>query len=385
MIKLLEQDFNIQSPEELHWLLREHYEARQAAVLEKLSQVLASATLTNGQQVETLETTIARRCKSAHCIAVSSATAGLTLALKVVLEDRRGKVAAPAFSFNATVLAPIWNNRRVLCLPVSPKHFNLCADALEAALKKEPVAAVIAIGVAGNLSGLKTVGEAARRAGVPFILDAAPCLGAEIEGTTLGEIADAAVISLSSRKVLPAGEGGLVLTDSPELADRLRQLRVYGSTNGFYCVEQGINARLSEIHAAVALGYAEALDEVLQRRREWAENLCDALKKIDFIELQQVEAGVTPAWNDVVLKVPAQFRDVIVAELQKIGVQAVPFYHPLIYRHQAFAESCEAQLQGQEEIMDELSESVIAVPVISTFGARHREAIANVFYRYLSA
>lgn len=367
----------------LAWPAREYYSEYRAAVMDRMARALGSSPATNGVQVAELEGEIARRTGARHCVAVASATAGLTLALRHVLQGRTGPVAAPVLSFNATVLAPVWNGRRVCCLPADTGHLNLCAGALRHAVAARPIAAITAIGVGGNPSSLAELGRVARESGVPFILDAAPCLGAQISAGALSAIADAAVISLSSRKVLPAGEGGLVLTDRDDLASALRRARVYGSTNGFFCVEPGWNARMSELHAAAALGALPGLDPVLRRRSDWALALRRTLSEIPGVRLQAIDPAVTPAWNDVIAAVPPAARDAIVLLLQDLGIPAVPFYSPLIHRHPAFAPSCDPDLGDRASEMDDLAASLVAIPVLSTLAGDEAAAVAGVFARML--
>jgi dTDP-4-amino-4,6-dideoxygalactose transaminase len=362
----------------LDWPLREYYDPARTAVLKQLAAALEAARLTNADLVARLEMEIAARTGAPHCVAVASATSGLILATEALTEGREGDVIIPTFAFNATILAPLWSGRRAICVPVDPGHFNLCARSLEPVLYDRRVAAILAIGVAGNPSGLAAVAAQARAANIPFIVDAAPCLGA------VGALGDAAVISMSPRKLLPAGEGGLILTDSEELALRLQRMRQYGSTNGFHCIEKGLNARLSELHAAVALGCIAHLDRVLAHRVAYAESLRTELGKIPGVSVQLVERGIAPAWNDVVVRVPALRRDALVRALRSLGSEAVPFYDPPVHRHPAFRGHCIVELDGRDEQQNALFREAVGLPVLSAFGAAHRDAITATFRNVLN-
>jgi dTDP-4-amino-4,6-dideoxygalactose transaminase len=250
---------------------------------------------------------------------MASATSGISLALKALVGDRPGVILGPHFAFNATVLAARWSGRPYVGLPVDRATFNLCPKAVREALQSRDVAAILAIGVAGNPAGLKGVEEAAVEAGAPFVVDAAPCLG------SVGALGDATVISLSARKALPAGEGGLVLTRSAPLADRLRRLRQYGSLDGYYCVEAGLNARMSELHAAMALGCLPELGNTLGRRRAFAEASRGALCAVPGVAVQCVSPAEPPAWNDVLFRVRETARGTVVRRLRGLGLEAVTF------------------------------------------------------------
>jgi len=365
----------VTSGDALEWPQREHYADRRAAVLELVGTALKAARLSSGELVARLERELAAWTGARCCVAVASATAGLMLALRALAGGREGAVAVPCFAFSAAVLAPVWAGRRVIALPVDPGHFNLCPEALAAALAAHDLAAVVAIGVAGNPSGLADVADVTRAAGVPLVVDAAACLGA------VGVIGDATVVSLSARKALPAGEGGLVLTGSPELDAALRRLRQYGSRDGFYCEEAGLNARLSEVHAAVALACLPGLDATLRGRIAFAEALRGALAAQPGVRVQAVGPGVRPAWNDVVVRVPAPVRAAVVAALRAAGVDAVPFYSPPPHEHPALRALVTLDLQGRDDEQAALAAETVGVPVMAGLGAEHVEAIVAAFDR----
>jgi len=358
------------TPARLDWPLREDYADRHGAIVERVARALGDRRLTNAAQVEELERAMAERTGAPFCVAMASATSGMILALKALVGDRPGVILGPHFAFNATVLAALWSGRPYVGLPVDPATFNLCPKAVDEALQTREVAAVLAIGVAGNPAGLKCVEEVAAKAGAPFVVDAAPCLG------SVGALGDATVISLSARKALPAGEGGLVLTRSSSLADRLRRLRQYGSLDGYYCLEAGLNARMSELHAAMALGCLPGLDNTLDRRRDFAEDLRGALRALPGVTIQRVMAGEPPAWNDVLFRVSATVRETVVRRLRGLGLEAVTFYSPLVHAHPAFA-GMEVDWQGREEEQSLLASEMVGAPVHSGFGPDHVEAIAS--------
>ncbi len=365
----------VRGSEALEWPLREHYTDRHEAALELVAGALRGDRLTNADLVARLEREIVSLTGARCCVAVSSATAGLMLAIRALTRGRGGAVLVPCFAFGAALLAPLWAGRRVIALPVDPGHFNLCAKAVTSALASHEVAAVLAIGVAGNPSGLAAVAEVTRDARVPLVVDAAACLGA------VGVIGGATVISMSARKALPAGEGGLVLVDSPALDDSLRRLRQYGSRDGFFCVEQGLNARLSEVHAAVALAYLGDLLATLDKRISFACELRAALAAQAEVAVQAVDAAARPAWNDVVVRVPAATRDELVGALRALGIEAVPFYSPPAHEHPAFRDAVTVDLQGREDEQAALAGETVGIPVLAGLGERHREAIVSVFAR----
>jgi dTDP-4-amino-4,6-dideoxygalactose transaminase len=297
---------------------------------------------------------------------MASATSSLLLAVRA-LAAGDGTVAVPAFGFPSAALAGVWNSRRVAFVDTDDATFNIRLDALDEILTSQEIGCVVAIAVAGNLSGIPAVYQRCRASGVPFILDAAGSVGHNQE--TLSDFADAVVLSLSSKKALPLGEGGVVLCRSSKLRDRLRQLRVYGygRLDGFELAQLGLNARMSEFTAAIGNASIEFLPRVLARRRALSEMLRMSLVRAGM-RSQHVESESLSCLSEVVSL--TKDRDRVCAELRRRGVDAVPFYHPILSDQAPFHD------QGHKvEIARELAQESLGIKVFSTWTEQHVEQI----------
>jgi dTDP-4-amino-4,6-dideoxygalactose transaminase len=187
------------------------------------------------------------------------------LSIQALTDARPGPVVLPSFTFSASGHAVVWNGRTPQFVECDATTFQI--DLEHAAANLEGAAALLATHVFGAPCNPEGVVRLARAHGVPVVFDAAHALGSLADGRPIGGFGDAEVFSLTPTKVLVAGEGGLVATRDAGLAKSLRIGRDYGNPGDYNTQFVGLNARMSEFHAAMALESLEMFDETLERRR----------------------------------------------------------------------------------------------------------------------
>jgi dTDP-4-amino-4,6-dideoxygalactose transaminase len=216
----------------------------------------------------------------AYCTPVASGTLGLMVALAGLLEDRAdGAALMPAFTFIATPQAAVWAGLRPLLHDSDPDHWHLDPEGLEATLRRGGGArvaiAVSAFGTPPPVEARVRWETACRDAGVPLIVDSAAAFGAIGEdGTPVGAQGDVEVVSFHATKPFAIGEGGAVFTRDRELHERIQREVNFGfRPDHSVATGLGLNAKMSEIHAATALAVLDEYDDVLERRRRAAADL----------------------------------------------------------------------------------------------------------------
>ena len=216
----------------------------------------------------------------AYCTPVASGMLGLMVALAAVLGDRRGGVAPmPAFTFVATPQAALWAGLRPLLHDSSPTHWHLAPELLEATLARgvdvRVAIAVSAFGTPPPADVRERWEIACRTTGVPLIVDSAAGFGAVGEdGTPIGCQGDVEIVSFHATKPFAIGEGGAVFTRDPELHQRIEREVNFGfRPDHSVAIGLGLNAKMSELHAATALAVFDEFDRVLDRRRAAAADL----------------------------------------------------------------------------------------------------------------
>jgi dTDP-4-amino-4,6-dideoxygalactose transaminase len=236
------------------------------------------------------------------CVPVSNATLGLLVAIAAV--RNRGPLGAsealvPSFAFAASAQAVAWNGLAPVFVDVAPDHWHLNPAALEAALESRQgrvavVIALSALGVPPPAAVRRRWETACRQAGVALVVDSAAGYGALAEdGVPIGAQGDAEVVSFHAVKPVTAGEGGAVFCRDEELADEIAHLANFAFDTAHRVTRiDGLNAKMSEPAAAIALASLDELDESLAIRRMLAAELIAALPD-DFTPQAGHERGTS--------------------------------------------------------------------------------------------
>jgi dTDP-4-amino-4,6-dideoxygalactose transaminase len=220
----------------------------------------------------------------AYCVPVASGTLGLMAALAAVLDmpgqgHRRSAALMPSFTFLATAQAAIWSGLRPRLIDIAADDWHLDPALLERALVGgQDLGAVLAVSAFGTPPPPDTRQRwerACRQAGVPLIVDSAAGFGAvAADGLPVGAQGDLEVVSFHATKPFAIGEGGAVFTRDRALHERLELAVNFGFTpERTVGLSRGLNAKMSELHAATALAVLDRLDEILEQRRRAATSI----------------------------------------------------------------------------------------------------------------
>jgi dTDP-4-amino-4,6-dideoxygalactose transaminase len=306
-------------------------------ILADVRAILDSRVLTKGPYVEELEARAAAYLGVRHCVAVSSCTAGLMLLLRAA--DLEGEVVVPSFTFPATVHPVVWNGLSPVFCDVSPDTLTLSPEAAAEAAGRY-TSAIVATHTYGTPCRIEALAEVAASRGLRLFFDAAHALGAWHGGLPVGGFGDAEVFSLAPTKLVIACEGGLIATDDAALAGRCRIGRDYGNPGDYDCRLVGLNARMSEIHAAVALASLDGLDERIDRRNALAATYREALAGIPGLRFPEVLAGDRSTYKDFTILVdPEEFGLDAVRLGRALGAQGVEtrrYYAPAVHTMEAY-------------------------------------------------
>ena len=293
--------------------------------------------LTKGPLMHALEEQVATRLGVAHAVAVSSCTSGLMLVFQAL--DLGGPVVLPSFTFSASAHAVAWNGAEPSFADCNPRSFQLDPD--DASQRLADAGALSATHVFGAPCPAEQLAKIADHAGIPLVLDAAHAFGATRNGRPVGAFGTAEVFSLSPTKVLVAGEGGIVTTGDDGLAEAVRMGRDYGNPGNYDSRFAGLNARLSEFHAAMALESLADLDEHLAARRRLAQRYRAGIAEIPGIRVQEVDHGDESTYKDFTVILDEERYGLscraLVAALRADGIDTRRYFFPPVHLHQAYA------------------------------------------------
>lgn len=312
-----------------------------AEAIEAARRVLVSGWLSSGPRVSEFERAVADYVGTEHAVACSSGTAAIELAYAALGLERGDEVAMPSLSFVAGAnVARLRGLEPVFCDVVSDQDLTIDPGSLERQVTDRTRAVVLM-----HYGGHPCSGEvlaAARRSGLRVIEDAAHALGAEGGPGHCGSWGDAACFSFFANKNLPLGEGGMLTTDDPDLAERALRLRSHGMTSATWERHTGAatsydvrapgqNFRFDEARAAMGTAMLPRLEDWNRRRGSLAARYRDRLEAIGGVTMPfgRRPSDERSAHHLAVAVLPAGVdRDAVAADLREAGIQTSVHYPP---------------------------------------------------------
>jgi dTDP-4-amino-4,6-dideoxygalactose transaminase len=324
--------------------------------------------LTNGVVVRELEEAVCGQTGAPYAVAVASCTAGLMLTYQALGVGPGQRVLLPSFTFAASAHAVHWTGAEVDFIEVTDERASADVDDISARLHAaDGVAAVSATHVYGHPAEVERLGELGQQHRVPIVYDAAHALGSRRAGRPIGTFGTAEVFSLSPTKVVVAGEGGIVTTSDGSLAEAIRLGRDYGNPGDYDCRFPGLNARLSELHAAVALASLAGVEGHVDRRNELVERLDSQLHDVPGLRSVRPAEEDRSTFKDLTLVIDADAFGLSAAQLQSALAQeqidSRRYYSPPIHRQRAYEHDWSHPRPLR--VTDLLAEQVLSPPLWS--------------------
>ena len=279
---------------------------------EAVMEVLDSRWLTTGQKSVAFEEAVRDRVGSAHAVAVNSATAALHLILEALGIHSGDEVIVPTYTFAACGEVCRYLNARPRLADVDPVTFDLTAETIEPQLRPE-TKAIMVVHYGGRLANMEPILELARSRGLAVIEDAAHALPCSRSGRAAGTWGTAGALSFYATKTVTTGEGGMVITDSAEIADRARLMRLHGMSRDawkrysgggswYYEIEDaGFKYNLTDLAAAIGLVQLDRAEAMRGERERVARRYGRAIESAGIGELVELPAAPGPdevhAWH----------------------------------------------------------------------------------------
>ncbi|MDL2259348.1 DegT/DnrJ/EryC1/StrS family aminotransferase [Deltaproteobacteria bacterium OttesenSCG-928-K17] len=316
-----------------------------------LKEPLASGWLTQGPKVRAFEEAFARRHQTAHALAATSCTTALHLALAAIGIKPGDRVIVPSFTWIATANVVEYCGATPVFCDSGLDDYNLDPAALADILGKELKAgrrpkALIAVHLFGLMADMGPIMDLAGEHGLTVIEDAACAAGAAWQGRAAGSLGAIGCFSFHPRKIITVGEGGMCLTNDPELAEKMACLRSHGASVSEeqrhgggrpYLLPDfnvlGFNYRMSDLQGAMGLTQLAKLDRLIAQRRQAAAFYQKRLEHKAGLILPRARAGFDHSWQSYVVRIdPAvsqTSRDEIMAGLEEAGIASRPGTHAI--------------------------------------------------------
>lgn len=320
------------------------------------NEVLESGWYVLGRQVKEFETRFAAYCGSPYCVGVANGLDALNLALRAFQFEKGSEVLVPSNTYIATILSIVENGLKPVLVEPDLATYNINPALLEEAISPK-TKAIMVVHLYGKMCDMEPVMAFAKKHKLKVIEDCAQSHGARYKNKLSGSFGDYAAHSFYPTKNLGAlGDAGAVTTQSPELADKIRVLRNYGSEKKYYNDVVGVNSRLDELQAALLLVKLNHLDRITSHKRLLAGLYLKGLKP-DFITPQ-----VHPDYFDVyhIFNIRHSKRDALKEYLQNKEIKTEIHYPVAPNKQKAMIGILDQQ---STPIAEQIHQTTLSLPI----------------------
>ena len=354
------------------------YQTIRDEVRSAVDRCFESQTFILGDEVAELEKEIARYCDSQFAIGCASGTDALILALLAADVQPGDEVITSPFTFFASAGAIHRIGAIPVLVDIEPESYNIDPLKVEQAITSR-TAAIMPVHIFGQCAEMEPLWRLSSAYDIPLIEDSAQAIGAEYRGRRTGVLGTIGCFSFFPTKNLGgAGDGGIMTTDDPEIAARLKRLRVHGDVGGYNHVEVGFNSRLDALQAAVLRVKLRHLDSWTEGRARNAERYCQLIEANGLSDVVKVPAVLPDrrhVFNQFTTRVVGNHRTTIMKSLkeQQIGCAV---YYPIPLHLQ----KCFAYLGYQPGDLPEAERAcaeVMSLPIYTELPAAHLERVVE--------
>lgn len=301
--------------------------------------VLKEGRFIMGPNVKAFEQEVADYLQVKHAVALNSGTDALVLGVHALGIQPGDEVITTPFTFFATAEAVSHFRAVPVFVDIDPRTFNIDIAKIEEKITPR-TKAIIPVHLYGQAVNMEPVLKLAEQYGLKVLEDVAQAFGGEYRGRKLGTLGHAGAFSFFPSKNLGAyGDGGMLVTDDDDIADKVRMLRVHGARKKYYNEVVGCNSRLDEIQAAILRVKLKYIDHWNEGRRTVAQRYHRMLSELDGLGLPAEAEYAKHVYHQYTVRILNGRRDEVQARLKEQGVETMLYYpvplHQLpLYAHQ---------------------------------------------------
>ncbi len=347
-------------------------------LIQDITLVLNSGRLSNdGPHVRALETEAANFLGTGDAVAVSSGSAALRLAVKAVSQGKAGVAILPSYTYIATLAAVMDAGLQPVFCDIDPHTFTMAPQALKEVIEHySNVKLVLPVTVFGVWPDMPAIMDLANKAGSLVILDNSHGFGTQSGGQRVPPGPVAITFSLHATKIVPAGEGGLVVSSDPGLLAEIRRLRNHGLADAILNSIPSENAKMAELPAVVARHALKGLPDVLNRRRAYAARAGRFVSTYadGLLAMQSVPAGMETNFQNLAIRFTKDFpggTTQAIGALRSTGVEARRYFWPPLHHLQTW--------KGRFVLpnTDLIADTTLCLPIYSRMSDRELDALGQ--------
>lgn len=350
---------------------------------DRVVEVLRSGYLTEGPVTRELQNQLKQFLNVPYCLAVTSATTGLEVALRALKIGKGDEVIVPDYTYPATASVVSIVGAKAVIVDVNKEDMLINYDEIEKNITSR-TKAIIPVSLFGAPLDYTRLNEIREKYNLKIVEDAACSIGAVYKGVKVGNHADITVFSLHPRKFITTGEGGIITTKNQEWAEWMDSYKHFGmdmtgaSREGIHFSNIGTNYKLTNIQAAVGLGQLDVVEDLLSRRIELANNYKKLVNKVEGISLPQVlnpQPGCQHSFQTYVVYV--EDRDRVMKEMRAKGIE-VQIGSYSLHMHKAYDGSHpDIEVKGDLKNSTWCYNHALALPLYNDLTFEQQEVVIN--------
>jgi len=358
---------------------KQEFQQLSAEITEAVTRVLRSGWFILGEELKQFEQEFAEYLGAKYCVGVGNGLDALHLIIRALDIGAGDEVIVPANTYIATLLAISYADAKPVLVEPDERTNNINPELIRRRITKK-ARAIMPVHLYGLSSDMDSINEIAKEHGLFVIEDAAQAHGAEYKGRKCGSLGNAAGFSFYPTKNLGAyGDGGAVVTNDEEIADKVRLLRNYGSRKKCYNEIKGFNSRLDEIQAAILGVKLRYLDEWNGKRRKNAKFYLENLKNLK-VSLPFEPEECKHIYHQFVIK--CNKRDKLQNFLKENGISTLIHYPVPPNLSRAYKDL--NHQKGAFPITERIADEILSLPVHPWLKSEQLEYIVNVIKDYAS-
>ena len=357
--------------------LKRQYASIKKEVDETIAKVVTHAQFILGPEVKIFEESVASYCKTKFAIGVASGTDALLISLRACGVGPGDEVIIPTFSFFATAGVVHNLGAKPVFVDINPENYNLNPDLIQERITKK-TKVIMPVHLFGQTCDMDRILDLAKKYNLKVVEDAAQALGAEYRNKKAGSLGDLGCFSFFPSKNLGGmGDGGMVVTSNPELAEKIKLLRTHGAKQKYYHDIVGYNSRLDTLQAAVLNVKLKCLDTWSKKRQENALVYNKNLKGME-ITLPKAESYNNHIYNQYTIAVKT--RDELKDFLKQKGIGCEIYYPVPLHLQKCFEYL--GYKNGSCPVAEKRALEVISVPVFPELTEKEQNFVISAIKQF---
>ena len=345
--------------------------------IEAVKKVFKSGSLAQGPQVEKFEKEFAKFIGTKYAIAISSGTTALHLALLAAGIKAGDEVITTPFTFIATANSILYTGAKPVFADINEETYNLDPKSVESKIAKK-TRVILVVHLYGQMADMEAISKIAKKHKLKIIEDACQSHGAKFKNKKAGSIGLASCFSFYPTKNMTTGEGGMITTNSANLALKAKILRNHGSEMRYVYDFLGYNFRMTDIAAAIGIEQLKKLNQFNHKRIENAKYLSRKLEGIGGIIIPEIAKGSSHVFHQYTIRVTQEYlltRDQLTKKLQKKGI-GFGIYYPILTYQQNFYKKM--GYKDKHKTAEKLVKEVLSLPIHPKVNKSDLDYIAQV-------